>query len=226
MISHEHKCIFIHIPKTAGTSILSFFYPNITFKTGKPDYDRLFGWCPERRIHMQHATSKTLLETGLISQEVWNTYFKFTFVRNPWDKSYSDYIWMQKFAGVKGSFKNYIEKEKEFKSILTDNSNHSYLGDHLMPQSEFFDLDGKYALDYVGRFENFSQDISTIMKKLDIAQDFNKYENKGTRKSDYSLFYKNSDKRRVDRKYKVDIENFNYTFEDNRKGIQLLKRLI
>ena len=63
MISHKHKCIFIHIPKTAGTSINTFFHPGVDFHYDKPDYDRLFGWCPERKFHMQHATSKQLLET-------------------------------------------------------------------------------------------------------------------------------------------------------------------
>ena len=127
MISHKHKCIFIHIPKTAGTSIYSFFYPEVSFHFENPDYERLFGWCPKRKLHMQHATSKQLLETELITEEEWNTYYKFAFVRNPWDRAYSDYMWMQEFTNVKGSFNAYINREKVFKNILNDKSNNKYL---------------------------------------------------------------------------------------------------
>ena len=226
MISHKHKCIFVHIPKTAGTSINSFFYPGVVFKTREPDYEKLFGWCPERKLHMQHATAKQLLETGLIKQEHWDEYFKFSFVRNPWDRAYSDYIWLQKFSKINGSFKSFINKEKEFKEVLNDNSNPSFLGDHLWEQSSFFDLEGKYKVDFIGRFENFNEDVTTILNKLSIDEEFKVFENKGKRKSDYSLFYTNSNKKLVESKYKRDIKYFNYHFEDNRKGIHLIKKIM
>ena len=59
----EKKQIFIHIPKTAGTSINAFFHPEKIFDNSVPDYDALYGWCPERKFYLQHATSKQLVET-------------------------------------------------------------------------------------------------------------------------------------------------------------------
>ena len=110
MISHQHKIIFIHIPKCAGSSIKDYYFnsPQLDWKT--PNYDLLYGWCPKRKIHLQHATSKQLLETELISEQVFKTYFKFTFVRNPYDRSYSDYLWVQKDRKIKGSFKDYCQR--------------------------------------------------------------------------------------------------------------------
>ena len=151
MISHKHKCIFIHIPKTAGTSINTFFFPNVRFYQDIPNYDVLFGWCPIRKIHLQHATGAQLIETGLVSEQNWEEYFKFSFVRNPWDRAYSDFTWIQEFSGVQGRFEDYIGKKGSFQKILNDSSDHHFLGDHLLPQSEFFDLDGKYELDYIGK---------------------------------------------------------------------------
>src|SRR5690606_31521690 len=109
--------IFIHIPKCAGSSMRDFYFdtPNLDWRT--PNYELLYGWCPKRRIHLQHATPKELIETGLISQEEWNSYFKFAFVRNPWDRAYSDYLWIQKDRRVKGSFFNYLNGIGEFESI-------------------------------------------------------------------------------------------------------------
>ena len=224
MISHRHKCIFIHIPKTAGTSINSFFHPGVKFHFKKPDYERLFGWCPKRQLHMQHATSKQLLETELITEEQWNEYYKFTFVRNPWDRAYSDYIWIKKFANVKGSFKNYIKKEKGFKNIFNDNTNENYLGDHLIPQTIFFDIEGKYKLDFVGNFENFSVQIQDVLKALNIRKNFDVFQNRTKRIKDYSKFYTNSNKNLVEQIYEKDIKLLNYSFEDQRKGCYALKK--
>ena len=225
MISHKHKCIFIHIPKTAGTSINSFFYPKVKFHFKNPDYEKLFGWCPKRNLHMQHATSKQLIETELITEEQWNTYYKFTFVRNPWDRAYSDYVWVKGFANVKGSFKNYINREGGFKNIFTDNTNENYLGDHLLPQTDFFDFEGNYKLDFVGKFENFSVQIQEVLESLSIRKNFDIFQNKTNRVKDYSLFYTDSNKKLVERKYKKDINLLKYTFDDNRSGIHTLKKL-
>lgn len=226
MISHKHKCIFIHIPKTAGTSINTYFHPGVIFKTVPPDYERLFGWCPKRQIHLQHATSNQLLELELVSEQVWNDYFKFTFVRNPWDRAYSDYIWIQKFAGVKGSFKCYINKTNEFEFVLNDISSHHYLGDHLIPQTDFFDFNGNYKLDFIARFENFDEDINSIIKKLGIDIPFTNHENKGNRLKKYSDFYTNSMKKWVDKKFKKDIELLDYKFDNNRTGLKKLKQFL
>ena len=105
MISHKHKCIFIHIPKCAGTSIKYFLFPDENVHWFDANYEVVHGWCPQRKFFMQHATSKQLVETGLISREQWDTYFKFTFVRNPWDRAVSDYFWMMKDRKIKDSFK-------------------------------------------------------------------------------------------------------------------------
>ncbi|TDY11770.1 MULTISPECIES: sulfotransferase family 2 domain-containing protein [Flavobacteriaceae] len=226
MISHKHKCIFIHIPKTAGTSINSFFYPKVKFHFNNPDYERLFGWCPKRKLHMQHATAKQLLETELVTEEQWSNYFKFVFVRNPWDRAYSDYNFVQKFSGVQGSFKDFLNKASAFHDILNNSSNSNYLGDHLLPQTNFFETHGVYKPDYIGRFENFSMDIKKVLSSLDISKEFNVFQNKSERKKDYSLFYTNSEKALVSQLYKEDILQFGYSFEDNRKGLYVLKKLM
>ncbi|MEO1033793.1 MAG: sulfotransferase family 2 domain-containing protein [Bacteroidota bacterium] len=227
MISHTHKCIFIHIPKTAGSSINSFFHPGVKFHFKNADYDRLFGWCPKRQLHMQHATAKQLLETELISEDIWNNYYKFTFVRNPWDRAYSDYLWMMKFANIKDSFKNYMKQTGQFDAILNDNTKDSFLGDHVLGQHEFFDLDGPLEVDFLGRFENFSNDIKVVLDALEIQEDFNKNLNKSKRGySHYSKFYSNSNRDLVGKKYNKDITLFNYEFQDKRTGFYKLKTLM
>jgi chondroitin 4-sulfotransferase 11 len=226
MISHKHKCIFIHIPKTAGTSINAFFHPEKIFDNSVPDYDALYGWCPERKFYLQHATSKQLVETELITKDHWESYFKFAFVRNPWDRAYSDFLWFNKHSGASGTFIEYISESGKFRRIMRDNSTSDFRGDHIVPQIDYFDFSGKYSLDFLGRFENFKIDIATVLSKLKIKETFEIHSNKSTRKKDYSQFYTNSMKRFVESKYKMDIELLNYKFEDKRFGFSRLKRFL
>jgi hypothetical protein len=81
MISHEHKCIFLHIPKTGGGSVENLFtgahIPCAPITTS-------LGFT-ERR----HFTPDKLFAYNPNFSEIWDTYRKFTFVRNPWSRLWS-----------------------------------------------------------------------------------------------------------------------------------------
>ena len=55
MISHEHKCIFIHISKCAGSSIETAFGIDVSDNTEGNNLN-LFGWNKKYRLFLQHAT--------------------------------------------------------------------------------------------------------------------------------------------------------------------------
>ena len=224
MICHKRKLIFIHIPKCAGSSINHYYFntKNISWKI--PNYDVLYGWCPKRKIHMQHATSQQLLETDLISEENWNDYFKFTFVRNPWDRAYSDYLWIMNDRNVKGSFKDFLTKSGPFFEVLNNNNSMNFRGDHLIPQTDFFNLSGEFSLNFIGRFETLQKDILKINTELNINKQFNFHDKKNlNRYSHYSHFYSKSRKKIVNMNYKKDIEILKYQFEEEKRGLKKLK---
>lgn len=224
MISHKYKCIFIHIPKCAGSSITEFFFPNFHFNIFKPDYENLFGWCPERKIHLQHATTKQLIETKLISKYEWDEYFKFTFVRNPWDRAVSDYFWMKKELNIDDSFQSYLNKRGKFNSFLNDNSNIKYRGDHLIPQTDFFYTNGEFKIDFIGRFENFQHDINQVLTQLNVEKPFLTHINKSSNLlSHYSYFYSFKTMKLIGKKYKNDIDYFDYKYVEKKRGMDLLK---
>jgi len=227
MISHQHKCIFIHIPKTAGSSVNRFYLPQTKLDWRFPNYDVLYGWCPKRKIHLQHATAKQLLELDLISEENWKSYYKFSFVRNPWDRSYSDYLWMMKDTKIKGSFKDYALKQGVFKKVLTDRSHKSYRGDHLISQSDFLEVSKGLEIDYIGRFENFSHDISKINAFLKVNRVMDLHEKKNKKRHNhYSLFYTGSNRKLVSKVFEEDINQFGYKFLDEKVGFKRLKNII
>lgn len=227
MISHKHKVIFIHIPKCAGSSVFEYFFPDLEVDWKIPNYDVLYGWCPERKIHLQHATAQQLVETNLVSKKQWESYFKFTIVRNPWDRSYSDYLWMQKDTGIKGRFIDFITKTNGFKEILTDRNNQNYRGDHLLKQTDFFSVKGLYELDFIGRFENLQDGLSIIKEKLKIDKPFIQHKKKSAKRlKHYSLFYNKSNAHLVKTIYSRDIYELGYQFEDEKRGIMKLKNYL
>ena len=214
MISHKHKCIFIHIPKCAGTTIKYMMFPDEHVDWHKADYEKIHGWCPKRKFFMQHATSKQLVETELISEEHWNSYYKFTFVRNPWDRAVSDYFWLMNDQKVKDSFKNYILKKGRFHKYLHDKEMLYYRGDHLELQTNFFDINGEFKMDFIGNFENFNHDLNKIKEALKILNKENLHINKSKNKNHYSSYFSTELKETFDTIYKNDIEKLKYTYDN------------
>jgi hypothetical protein len=76
MISHEYKCIFIHIPGTAGTSVETAFLGNDLWYIKNKHNNR----------RLKHITAS---QSKKIYKEYWSRYFKFTIIRNPWDRTVS-----------------------------------------------------------------------------------------------------------------------------------------
>lgn len=227
MISHRHKCIFIHIPKCAGSSIFKYFHPNADINWKVPNYDVLYGWCPKRKIHLQHATSKQLVETELVTEEQWKTYYKFTVVRNPWDRMYSDYLWIQKERRIKGSFKNYITRKGEFADIFTNSEDMTYRGDHLLKQIDFFDFEGDLKPDAILRFESVNEDMNEVLKNLGSESKFTIHENKSPKKNrkHYSNFYSKKNLKLVELFYEEDINALDYEFDDQSTVLRKVKNV-
>jgi hypothetical protein len=88
VICDDPKHVFVHVPRCAGTSIEQFLSPN-THPTSL-NYRHFTGWDNERKIWLQHASMQQI--NDLYAGDL-NGYFKFGFVRNPWDRSVSDYRW-------------------------------------------------------------------------------------------------------------------------------------
>lgn len=100
MISHKYKIIFIHIPRTGGTSIEKAFDKNM-WKNAPL----------EKHLSAKEARKK-------YGKKAWEDYFTFSFVRNPWDRVIS--LWKIKTYGqdycLYDFLLNYNPKDFEYKS--------------------------------------------------------------------------------------------------------------
>jgi hypothetical protein len=91
MISHKHKTIFIHIPKCGGTSVEVLFLNDlgITFLERScfvmfPNSNEKVG--PKR---LSHLTASEMINNHFISQELFDNYYKFAVVRDPFERAKS-----------------------------------------------------------------------------------------------------------------------------------------
>lgn len=110
-------------------------------------------------------------------------YFKFTFVRNPWERHFS-------------YFKHMCSRSsqltiKNFKKLIYEMGDYKYKGlSPLEPQSHWFLEKGEMAVDFIGTTENMSQDLESISKELNLNLKIsNKKINKSIPSSDKKNFY-------------------------------------
>lgn len=220
MISHKYRCIFIHIPKCAGTSINKLLSENTIFDYRIPNYDFLYGWCPKRKLFLQHATVRELLELDLISNKIWNEYYKFTIIRNPWDRLISSYNWIKNDLSIKGNLNDFLTRDKQFSRIDLLNPL-DYRADHLKSQSDYIFFED-YKLNDIYAFDKV-QNIP-FYKILNNNELIIKHFKKSNKNKHYSQYFTNTQKEIVKQMYKDDILNFSFEFIDKRSGINQLKK--
>lgn len=143
----------------------------------------------------------------------YRSYFKFAFVRNPWDRIVSS--WHNKVlkenhfkfneAELKrmGQFKYFIDYVSRLDIKSCDN--------HVRSQCALIDLN---EIDYIGRFENFVHDLRYVLERIGIQSDKLLHENKSYRKKkDYRQYYTSEIKEKVYQIYQKDIVLFGYQFD-------------
>lgn len=153
-----------------------------------------------------------------IKQEVgddrFSQFFKFAFVRNPWDKVVSQYFYLKqrpmlrKYMGLGrwSSFGKYVK-------ILQE---HSDLHVQSFPQTRFLvDETGQLMVDYVGRFETLQKDFEHVAEKLQLDSSTLPHSMKSSGRNRYPKYYNQRTRKIVEQVYASDLEMFEYEFEES-----------
>ena len=222
IVSHEYKFIFFAAGKTGTFSIenvLSKYHDDKAIELEESEFG-ISGVLPilgTKHIPPQ-VIRKSSKEPGHL--EGFQSYFKFAFVRNPWDWVKCNYFHC--FPEEENVEK--IEKlEKEHIMKV-----HDHLGDGrwsrgLKTKTRYqyaFLADnngeGPLLVDFVGKFEDMQQDFDEICDIIEIPREKLPHLNKGMRskrKKHYSEFYTEESKELVRKLYRKDIEFFGYEYE-------------
>lgn len=137
----------------------------------------------------------------LINQSTWSNYFKFAFVRNPWDRVVS--AWKNRSS---------IEKFEDFIKVIPAQKNHTDLFWHTLPQYDhIYDENENLMVDKVYRVENLQDDLKEICKNFELNYSEIGKMNSSNRKP-YWEYYTDEMANKVSEIYKKDIEKFNYKY--------------
>lgn len=190
----ENECIFVHIPKVAGSSVKGCLFPN------------------------QHGPGHRLaMDYYLENPKKFKKYFVFCFVRNPYDRLVSAYHYLM--GGGKGPadvrFRDkHLLEYKDFSDFLRNGLAKPDVAGwwHFRPQYLYvINFEGELIVDYIGRFENIDHDFSEIVKKLGVKAEL-PHSNKSDRNS-YEKYFDKELQEIAYNFYKEDFEMLGYSKE-------------
>ena len=142
----------------------------------------------------------------------YDEFFKFAFVRNPWERLVSCYLFfLRRYDNnkqIKGVNSTAIKSFENFIAFV-ETQDLRICNSHFRLQSSLIDLNN---IDYLGRFENFEQNLTYILDKLDIRYSLIPHLNKTSASKGYREFYNDDLIKRVHKLYQKDISIFNYSF--------------
>lgn len=196
MFCNKRKIMYLHPPRNGGKSIEDIIFNE------KP---ALGSSC--------HKTITDFIHKGVDI----NSYYKFMFCRNPWDRLVSIYYWWITISPVSldESEENTAISESFNKWVSGEFLKKDMYDGHKIPQIKWItdeENDKIIKLDYLGRFENFEKDFNKLCENLDM--DLKLPHHNATRHDHYSVYYNEESIEIVTKIFREDIEYFSYKFEE------------
>lgn len=218
IISHKNhlKYVFVHVPKTGGTSMKQILFSE-KFKCDE------CGWVIEEKYNgaltnkelFTHASAKEIINYLNKNQYNSNEYFKFGFIRNPWDMVASNFeYYKQKMSKLSN-----LPPEEQIKVDASQKSFLDFLNATEKASGWFASrifTNNKLNLDFVGKFENIIEDSQIIFKKiLGINYEYiNLPHSNATIRKHYKYYYNNTTKKIVEKQFSKIIKLGKYEFDE------------
>jgi hypothetical protein len=245
IISHKYKYIFAKPRKVAGSSIQialakhcgpdDVVTPMLFKKEIDADGVKQEDYARNHDKYFNHMKPYRLKH--MVGRDVWDEYFTFSIVRNPWDMLVSRFFWNKKGAapmpGPMGVLKeviaqplnpdrygkliNTLWRDLRGKRLKPDDTFEDFmkkLPSNVRNTPFYFDSRGHEEMDMVLRFEHLDEDYKLLCEKIGIPYEPLPQLKTKTRKSrDYREFYTPELRDWVAREFAKEIDYFGYTFE-------------
>jgi hypothetical protein len=223
ILSHDWRFIHLKTHKTAGTSVelslsaLCGPLDIITPTWGKEEDLRL-GRSPQNYIRGRAGKTRpdgmtkpdpskdffnhmpAALVRKYIGPRLWQSYCKVGFVRNPWDREVSWYLWRNRETGERSveGFRRHV------------------LSGPVQNEWGIISIDDEMSLDFVGRYETLDEDFAKLLKMLgyngSVPLARAKVGSRSANERDYRRFYDGATRELVGRRQAKMVEAFGYTF--------------
>jgi hypothetical protein len=210
-VSHEHRFVFVHIPKTGGTSVEAALGVHGDWRF--EDRETLFGRIRSPDLvargfptrFLQHLTLPEIRSLLPDHEE----YFSFAFVRNPWDRMVSTWSHPDGQLVRMAHNRNVELRGLPFEEFLARTADLEHV--HLRPQHEFvLDEAGRPLVDFVGRFETIAADFREVCRRIGVERRL-PHRNRSDRPvRDYRDAYTERTRQLVGERYRRDAEAFGY----------------
>jgi hypothetical protein len=215
------KAIFIHVHKTGGTYLSYMLHKYYGFKNyyiRRPDHDQ---FCfnkkkstkyinYENRVHgvlMYYKTSPYINKKMNMTPQKWDSYYKFCFIRNPYDKIISAWNHVNRYNIP---FENYLN--------LKDTCNDVEYMHLFMPQiRNIINERGLININFIGKFENLEEDFQTVLKNIGFKNIVHEVAKKMNARphEHYTKYYNQIILDRVNVLLREDFERLDYQMHNN-----------
>ena len=187
IISHKYKCIFIRVPKCLSTSVEDFFI--------ELDPDCISS--EPNKLPYGHQTAKQVRQ--MVTEDEWNSYFKFTFFRNPEKRFISHYVYNLQY--------NYSNLSDKLGWLFTQNSTLNNPSDKIIRKQDFiqFQTYNRWwsgpgltyqqvdwqdeKLDFIANMDKIDRDWNFIKDKLGIEASLKLPNSNKTNSKNWKLDY-------------------------------------
>ncbi len=133
-----------------------------------------------------------------LGDDIWNSYFKFVFVRNPWDAQLSYYFYKTRNLASRPPFDTFLRDKKRAR----------------MQSRNLYTINGEIAVDFVGRYESLHEDFAQAVSRIGLQGDVTlPLANVSDKPKDrYREYYSDWSKALVADWYGREIADFGYAF--------------
>ncbi|MEM9302227.1 MAG: sulfotransferase family 2 domain-containing protein [Pseudomonadota bacterium] len=201
VISHRFETVFVHVPKTAGQSIEQAFIDRhgLTWETRAPLLLRPNPDPGKGPYRLAHLLAGEYVGLGHIEEEQFRAYFKFGFVRNPWERLVSAYAYLG------------LDRSQTFADFVRNRVPLARDKDRfLLPQRRYLFAGDRCLVDFVGRFENLAKDFKVVCDRSGLGPTVLPHENRVPRDRPWPEFFDAELTARVADLYAEDIDTFGY----------------
>lgn len=223
IINHSRQFIFVHVPKTAGTTLaatLSGFNRYCDLEIGATAFGEQIAGPYSRRFGIRkHSTAAEIRD--LVGEDVWDDAFTFAFARHPLSRTFSIYKFLKtSWRNWKGS--EVMDELDTFPQFVESDLFLTHGPDRILRPQVFWLHDssggGPITVDFVGRVERLRQDLATVLDRIEpgAASDLEglPWANRSTRHDEWRGAYSSSAViEKVVRRYAIDFQTLDYSAE-------------